>query len=216
MERLTMRNSDGSVSQPLDLQWAEALGRLADYEDTGLGPNEVKQLKTDVEDIKKSVEALWEKQDFVRFLETKGIDVHAGVDWMCEVFDILHDDKNNELVDVDRIRALVKADKEGRCVMLPEKLPEHAKRTSVELDCLTNIRKPSGDFLVQPCPFCGSKNIVYWQYRHAAGLRWRIACLHCLAMIDPGWVQEYGYLAELWNTRAEAEAAQEGGDGNVL
>ena len=35
MERLTIRNSDGSVSQPTDLKWAEALYRLADYEDAG-------------------------------------------------------------------------------------------------------------------------------------------------------------------------------------
>ena len=33
MKRLTIRNSDGSVSQPTDLKWAEALEKLADYED---------------------------------------------------------------------------------------------------------------------------------------------------------------------------------------
>lgn len=38
MERLTIRNSDGSVSQPTELKWAEALDRLAAYEDTGLTP----------------------------------------------------------------------------------------------------------------------------------------------------------------------------------
>lgn len=38
MERMTIRNSDGSVSQPTDLKWAEALDRLAAYEDTGLTP----------------------------------------------------------------------------------------------------------------------------------------------------------------------------------
>lgn len=38
MERLTIRNSDGSVSQPTDLKWAEALDRLAAYEDAGLTP----------------------------------------------------------------------------------------------------------------------------------------------------------------------------------
>ena len=35
MERMTIRNSDGSVSQPTDLKWAEALDRLAAYEDAG-------------------------------------------------------------------------------------------------------------------------------------------------------------------------------------
>ena len=40
MERLTIRNSDGSVSQPTGLNWAEALNRLAAYEDTGLTPED--------------------------------------------------------------------------------------------------------------------------------------------------------------------------------
>ena len=31
--RLTIRNSDGSVSQPTDLKWSEALEKLAYYED---------------------------------------------------------------------------------------------------------------------------------------------------------------------------------------
>ena len=33
MERLTIRNSDGTVSQPTNLRWADALDRLAYYED---------------------------------------------------------------------------------------------------------------------------------------------------------------------------------------
>lgn len=45
MERLTIRNSDGSVSQPTDWKWAEALDCLADYEDTGLTPGEVKSMQ---------------------------------------------------------------------------------------------------------------------------------------------------------------------------
>lgn len=40
-KRLTIRNSDGSVSQPTDLKWAEALEKLADYEDSRLTPAEV-------------------------------------------------------------------------------------------------------------------------------------------------------------------------------
>ena len=45
MERLTIRNSDGSVSQPTDWKWAEALDCLADYEDTGLTPGEIKSMQ---------------------------------------------------------------------------------------------------------------------------------------------------------------------------
>ena len=41
MKRLTIRNGDGSVSQPKDLNWADALERLAAYEDTGLTPEQV-------------------------------------------------------------------------------------------------------------------------------------------------------------------------------
>ena len=33
MGRLTIRNSDGSVSQPTDLRWADAFMKLAEYED---------------------------------------------------------------------------------------------------------------------------------------------------------------------------------------
>ena len=42
MERLTIRNSDGSVSQPTNLDWSAALERLAAYEDTGLSPEDLK------------------------------------------------------------------------------------------------------------------------------------------------------------------------------
>lgn len=41
MERLTIRNSDGGVSQPTDMKWAEALDRLAACEDSGCAPEEV-------------------------------------------------------------------------------------------------------------------------------------------------------------------------------
>lgn len=42
MERLTIRNADGTVSQPTGLKWAEVLKRLAAYEDIGLSPEEIK------------------------------------------------------------------------------------------------------------------------------------------------------------------------------
>ena len=91
-----------------------ALLKLKDYEDTGLEPEEISQLKTDVLDIKKSVDVLWKKQDFLKFLETKGIEINTGVNWMCDVFDILHDDRNNELISIARLRELVKAENRRR------------------------------------------------------------------------------------------------------
>lgn len=51
MERMTIRNSDGSVSQPTDLKWAEALDRLAAYEDTGLEPREVSAIVKEWSDL---------------------------------------------------------------------------------------------------------------------------------------------------------------------
>lgn len=45
MERLTIRNSDGTCSQPTNLNWSEALNKLADYEDTGLTPDEIEEIK---------------------------------------------------------------------------------------------------------------------------------------------------------------------------
>lgn len=44
MERLTIRNSDGTVSQPTNLNWAEALELLARYEDTGYTPEDFDRL----------------------------------------------------------------------------------------------------------------------------------------------------------------------------
>lgn len=49
MERLTIRNGDGSVSQPMNLDWTAALTRLAAYEDTGLEPEQVKDMAENVE-----------------------------------------------------------------------------------------------------------------------------------------------------------------------
>ena len=45
MDRFTIRNSDGSVSQPTNMKWAEAFERLAEYEDTGLSPEVCRNYK---------------------------------------------------------------------------------------------------------------------------------------------------------------------------
>lgn len=60
-----------------------------------------------------------------------------------------------------------------------------------------------GDDAVLPCPFCGSKNITYGRYEHAAGRRYAIVCMNCMAQIDPGWAQSWGAVQELWNRRAD-------------
>lgn len=74
MRRLTIRNSDGTVSQPIDLRWADALEKLATYEDAGLEPETVSKIRDVI-------------------LEISG--------------------------NIDRLRELVQADKENRCIVLP-------------------------------------------------------------------------------------------------
>ena len=54
---------------------------------------------------------------------------------------------------------------------------------------------------LKPCPFCGSNEIVFMLYEHAAGLRWRVFCCGCTATIDPGYAQEMHTVADLWNKR---------------
>lgn len=55
MNRLTIRNSDGSVSQPTELRWAEALEKLAAYEDMGLTPEELDNLCRQMSEIRTSL-----------------------------------------------------------------------------------------------------------------------------------------------------------------
>ena len=108
MERLTYMCGGKWRLRIGDTEYSgKAVDRLAAYEGTGLEPEEIEQLKTDVMDIKRSVDDLWEKQDFLKFLEKKGCDTNAGVSWMCEVFDMLHDEMGNELIDIDNLRELV-------------------------------------------------------------------------------------------------------------
>ncbi len=61
----------------------------------------------------------------------------------------------------------------------------------------------NSDLMLLPCPFCGSTDVVYEQYEHAAGSRWRVCCCGCCATIDPGYAQQRCDVAVLWNHRAE-------------
>lgn len=51
MERLTIRNSDGSVSQPTHSTFEKVFNRLAEYEDTCLPPEICKEYKTFEDEI---------------------------------------------------------------------------------------------------------------------------------------------------------------------
>ena len=46
--------------------------KLREYENTGLEPEEVSQLKADVKRIKESMDYPWAKKKFIRFLEARG------------------------------------------------------------------------------------------------------------------------------------------------
>ena len=75
MERLTYMCGGKWRLRIGDTEYSgKAVDRLAAYEGTGLEPEEIEQLKTDVMDIKRSVDDLWEKQDFLKFLEKKECD----------------------------------------------------------------------------------------------------------------------------------------------
>lgn len=52
-----------------------------------------------------------------------------------------------------------------------------------------------------PCPFCGNDEVVYEQYAHEAGERWRVVCCGCMAMIDPGWARKPEAVRAMWNKR---------------
>lgn len=61
--------------------------------------------------------------------------------------------------------------------------------------------KKGTDIELASCPFCGSDEIVYMKYNHAAGERWAVVCMGCMASIDPGWAQQKHQVQDLWNKR---------------
>lgn len=75
------------------------------------------------------------------------------------------------------------------------------KQMSNTQNKLKEMYKPQ-EGILKPCPFCGSKKIVFVSYEHHVNnLRWKAMCLDCMTTIDPGWVQEKGYLKDMWNRR---------------
>jgi len=64
----------------------------------------------------------------------------------------------------------------------------------------------AGDLALLPCPFCGSERVVYEQYQHSSGERWRVLCLDCMAGVDPGHAQMKVDVRDLWNRRKGAQA----------
>ena len=88
MERLTIRNSDGSVSQPINLDWDGALRKLAAYEDTGLTPEDLKSAFGEDTIIKLCAQALGVSADRLRELAAADRDGRVVV-LPCKAGDLL-------------------------------------------------------------------------------------------------------------------------------
>ena len=88
MNRLTIRNSDGTVSQPTNSTCEKVFNRLSEYEDTGLEPDEILTCK-------ELAEAAYA---FIFLKEYKSLGT------------------------IDHISELLKAEKDGRLVVLPCKV----------------------------------------------------------------------------------------------
>lgn len=63
--------------------------------------------------------------------------------------------------------------------------------------------KPIGGFRLEKCPFCGCNEVVYEKYEHAAGDRFRVVCMGCMASIDPGYAQDKATVQTMWNRRSK-------------
>ena len=96
MKRMTIRNSDWTVSQPTNLNWENVLYRLAAYEDTGLEPEEIKVHEA----AKYNAGYYHGDEDRCRWIE-------------------------KELGPIDHLRDLLQAEQDGRLEVLPCKVGDH-------------------------------------------------------------------------------------------
>lgn len=107
MERLTIRNSDGSVSQPTDLKWAKALDRLAAYEDTGLTPKRCAEFAQADAEGRYIVMRDAEQEGVARLRDLAEAD-KAGrlVVLPCKVGDRLYEVTGRKTISVYKVRAI--------------------------------------------------------------------------------------------------------------
>lgn len=105
MERLTIRNSDGSVSQPTDWKWAEALDCLADYEDTGLEPGEVHSMWGEWDAMMSVLNSIGGGYDRLRELAEADKAGRLAV-LPCRVGDKLYEVTGRKTISVYRVRAI--------------------------------------------------------------------------------------------------------------
>ena len=117
MKRLTIRNSDGTVSQPTNSTCEKVFNRLSEYEDTGLEPDEILTCK-------ELAEAAYA---FIFLKEYKSLGT------------------------IDPIRELLKAEKDGRLVVLPCKVGDTVYYPSVKQTRYTALGEIKDDDMCCGC-----------------------------------------------------------------
>lgn len=130
MERLTIRNSDGSVSQPTNLNWAAALEKLAAYEDTGLEPGEIEAVAGAEQDGE-----YIDKQAFLEHMKKTD-----------RYFDVKFDIEDFPTADVATVR-------HGKIV----ETIENGKMKRVFTCCGEDFTKLTQWYMPDYCPNCGAK-----------------------------------------------------------
>lgn len=118
MKRLTMRNSDGTVSQPYGVTVEEVFYRLAEYEDKGREPNEILSGK----ELAEVACALISLKEY------------------------------KSLGTIDHIRALLKAEQDGRLVVLPCKVGD----TVYHIDQI-GMKSYAVKSIIEPCFYTEEK-----------------------------------------------------------
>ena len=143
------QGDDGCKTCPI----AKAFDRLAAYEDTGLSPEEIIELKGQnggAREVKRLTHTLKSGSWGIRG------DVDDAVLRLAAIEDILGDE-----YDLDRLRGLVQADREGRCVVLnmprkPLVWGDGDKNTCLCPYCGKDLMGiPYGERMVLQCPECG-------------------------------------------------------------
>lgn len=75
-----------------------------------------------------------------------------------------------------------------------------SEKASAKSKIPNKIESTSPNNWIRPCPFCGGVPMIDY-YMHLAGPRYRIVCMNCMAVLDPGWCQDQKTAIELWNKR---------------
>ena len=127
MKRMTIRNSDWTVSQPTNLNWENVLYRLAAYEDTGVEPEDLNRAFNETAIIKLAAQAFNTTPDHLR--------------------DLLHAEQDGRLVVLDEpMRPLVWGNKEHNTILCPRCL----------CDLMGGFEfAPSCETMMFQCPHCG-------------------------------------------------------------